>query len=242
MHITPNWSAPKNIFACTTTRIGGVSKPPYESFNLASHVGDDPADVEQNRAKLRYALKLPAEPMWLTQTHSTSAVSLDSPNPDLNADASYTTKPNIVCAVLTADCLPLLLCNKQGTEVAAIHAGWQGLQAGVIEATLDKINTPGQDLLVWLGPAIGPAAFQVKDDVHESFLAKDHGADLAFQKYNNDTWLGNMYLLAKRRLHARGVTNIYGGEFCTYNDPKRFYSFRRDGVTGRMGSIIYIHH
>lgn len=243
-YIYPNWQIPPNIRACATTRNNGFSQGPYASFNLGDHVGDDTRAVQANRTKLKNDLNLPNEPIWLKQTHSTKVICLDDHATSLpeEADASYTTQPNVICAVLTADCLPLLLAAKDGSVVAAIHAGWQGLAAGIIEATLLKLKpiTKLNDLLVWLGPAIGPKAFLVKDDVRQQFLQKDPKAELAIRKHEGNTWLIDMYTIAKQRLNAYDVNNIYGGDFCTYTDQELFFSYRRDQqVTGRMASLIY---
>lgn len=243
-YIQPNWAVLPNVRAYTTTRIGGFSKPPYTSFNLADHVGDDPNAVKANRSELKKILNLPADPFWLKQTHSTRVLCLDdvSENTDFTVDASFTTKAGIICAVLTADCLPLLLSAKDGSLVAAIHAGWQGLANGIIEATLKAI-TPFSDLkklLVWQGPAIGPNAFIVKDDVRQKFLQHDPRAKSAFKPHVKDSWQADIYALARQRLDNFGVTNIYGGDLCTFTDKERFFSYRRDGEkTGRMASLIY---
>lgn len=238
--IQANWPAPKNIKAFTTTRIGGVSKTPYDSFNLATHVGDDRKAVEKNRALLQTTLQLPNEPLWLTQTHSIDVVQAELQQAYVNADASYTRQKNIVCAAQTADCLPVLICDRAATCVAAIHAGWKGLAAGIIEQTIKAMNIPGKELLVWLGPAIGPHAFEVGEDVYQQFITHDANADLGFNKISSQKWLADIYLLAKQRLHAYDVTAIYGGEFCTYTDKEKFFSFRRDKTTGRMTSLIWI--
>ena len=243
-YLKPDWPAPKNIIAYTTTREGGVSNTPYHSFNLAAHVGDNLESVIKNRAILKKDLNLPSDPIWLNQTHSTNVISLDNPITNLNADASFTTKPNTVCAVLTADCLPLLICTKTGTKVAAIHAGWQGLLNGIIESTINALEEDGNNLLVWLGPAISNKAFIVKDDVRDVFVEKNAEAKIAFTPVSNDindSWHADLYLLARLRLTKYNITNIYGGTFCTYNEPKKFFSFRRDnGITGRMASIIFV--
>lgn len=238
--IQPNWPAPTNIKAYTTTRIGGFSCTPYDTLNLATHVNDDPINVEKNRILLREFLHLPDEPLWLTQVHGVEVVQAELQQPYVVADAAYTREKNIVCAVQTADCLPVLICDRAATCVAAIHAGWKGLAAGIIEETIKTLKILGSDLLVWLGPAIGPQAFEVGEDVYETFITHDSNAALGFKKIDNKKWLANMYLLAKQRLHQLGVQNIYGGEFCTYTDKERFFSYRRDNMTGRMASLIWI--
>lgn len=239
--IRPNWPAPLNVGAIQTTRLGGVSQGAYHSLNLGLHVGDDPIRVVKNRQLL--ASLLPSEPVWLNQVHGTKVVdaALASCVPD--ADAAFATRHNVVCVTMTADCLPLLMCDKKGHIVAAVHAGWRGLCDGVIEATVRKMQVPAQDLLVWLGPGIGPDAFEVGDEVRQQFIARDARAEQAFRP-QADKWLGNIYLLAKQRLHAMGVTQIYGAsineDFCTYHDQARFFSYRRDQITGRMASMIWL--
>lgn len=238
--IKPDWPAPPTIHAFTTTRLGGFSSMPYASLNLATHVGDDIQAVTKNRQLLQTSLQLPHQPYWLNQTHSTIAVAANTHNDTPSADASFTQQAGIVCAVLTADCLPLLVCDKAGTTVAAIHAGWRGLADGVIEATIAQLPVKPADLLVWLGPAIGPTAFEVRQDVRAAFIKHQPDAAQAFVPQTAETWLGNMYLLAQQRLHALGITAIYGGNHCTYRESNMFYSFRRDGHTGRMANIIWI--
>jgi YfiH family protein len=247
--ITPNWPAPANVKALQTTRIGGVSKTPYASLNLGAHVNDDAIDVAKNRQLL--SLYLPSEPVWVNQVHGTEVIDAAQSTCLQNADASFTTKLNVVCVTMTADCLPVLLCNKAGTVVAAVHAGWRGLCDGAIEAAINKMPARPSDILAWLGPAIGPSAFEVGDDVREQFMQQDSEAIQAF-KQHGDKWLCNMVLIAKQRLNKLGVTEIYGGgdygiydenhseNFCTYTDETRFFSFRRDNVTGRMASLIWL--
>lgn len=237
--VRPDWPAPAGIHACTTTRAGGVSAGPWASFNLAGHVQDDPAAVAENRRRLHSALRLPAEPLWLTQVHGTAIASADNA-PGCEADGSYADHSGAVCAVLTADCLPVLLCDRAGREVVAVHAGWRGLVNGVVEAALDRFKAKPRELLAWLGPAIGPAAFEVGEEVRQAFLADDPGAEAAFRNNRPGHWLADLYGLARLRLARRGVTAVYGGGLCTYGDAARFYSFRREPVTGRMASLIWI--
>lgn len=240
-YLTPNWPAPPNIKAFTSLRTDGCSAAPFDSFNFSLDVGDNEQAVLANRAQLHQELNLPQAPAWLKQIHSIIALPAEAvgePRPE--ADATYTQQVNLPCAVLTADCLPLLVCDKAGSEVAAIHAGWRGLAAGVIENTITQLQTSAENLLVWLGPAIGPQAFEVGGEVREAFLQHDPQAETAFQSISAQKWLADAYLLAKQRLARLGVTHIYGGEYCTYSDPKRFFSYRRDaGKTGRMISIIW---
>lgn len=238
--IKPDWPAPTQIKAFTTTRIGGFSSAPYNTLNLGKDVGDDLINVEKNRALLQKQLQLPSEPLWLKQTHGIDVVQAESQHPYVNADASFTLQKNIVCTVQTADCLPILICDRAATCVAAIHAGWKGLVAGIIEATIKTIKIPGKELLVWLGPAIGPQTFEVGRDVYEKFTLHDSNATAGFKQINTEKWLANIYLLATQRLHACGVDAIYGGNFCTYTDKENFFSYRRDKTTGRMNTLIWI--
>ncbi|MEJ2106292.1 MAG: peptidoglycan editing factor PgeF [Acidiferrobacteraceae bacterium] len=237
-YILPDWPAPANVHAYTTTRVGGVSLPPWDRFNLADHVGDDPEHVASNRARLRETLSLPGEPVWLRQVHGRNVrQAVDGPG---EADASYADRPGVVCAVLTADCLPVLLCDREGGAVAAVHAGWRGLVAGVVEAAVACFAAGPDSLLVWLGPAIGPAAFEVGPEVRNRFLQADEGASGAFVEGEGDRWYADLYVLARRRLARAGVQAVYGGGHCTFTEQERFYSFRRDGETGRMASLIWI--
>lgn len=234
--IEADWPAPDCIKAGTTTRQGGVSHTPYESFNLATHVGDDPAAVLKNRAML----SLPAEPQWLEQVHSTEAVLLPSEEHIIKADASFTTRNNIVCAVMTADCLPLLITDQKGSCVAAIHAGWRGLCNGIVEATIKNLPVTAGQLMVWLGPAIGPDVYEVGQEVYDAFTQMDEEARQAFTATSDGHWLFDIYWLARFRLNKMGVTQIYGGKYCTFSEEESFFSYRRDGVTGRMASMIWI--
>lgn len=239
--IQPNWPAPPNVKALQTTRSGGVSKGAYASLNLGAHVGDDPIAVAANRQLL--SAYLPSEPVWVNQVHGIDVIDAARSGCLENADASFTTQPNVVCVTMTADCLPVLLCDQSGTVVAAAHAGWRGLCDGVIEATVAKMQVPAVEIMAWLGPAIGSGAFEVGDEVKTQFIARDAKAESAFVKHG-DKWLCNMYLIALQRLQALGVTKIYGAsvneDFCTYTDETRFFSFRRDNVTGRMASMIWL--
>ncbi|HVV68801.1 MAG TPA: peptidoglycan editing factor PgeF [Gammaproteobacteria bacterium] len=240
-YLFPNWPAPAHIKACTSLRFDGVSEGPYASFNLGKG-GDSPEAVIANRQRLMAELNLIHEPVWLKQVHGTHAIQADTMHAQsTEADASFTSVPNIVCAVITADCLPLLLCNTAGDQVAAIHAGWRGLAAGIIENTLSHLKQPQDQWLAWLGPAIGPSMFEVGEEVRQAFLQHDPKAQTAFKAKSHDKWLADLYALAKQRLHACGVSRIYGGGFCTYSDASRFYSYRRgQGKTGRMASLIWL--
>lgn len=245
-YLTPNWPQPTNIKAYTTLRFHseGKSIAPYDNFNLATHVGDDKNHVLTNRKILVNDLKLPNEPFWLTQEHTTIvlAINKNTPNSNQIADASYTTEKNCVCVVLTADCIPILLCDHEGTIVAAIHAGWKGLCDGVIEETLKTMPIPSNKLIAWLGPAIGPKAFSVGEEVRAQFIAKDKNAELAFKNISENKWLGDLFLIAKQRLNSFGVTEIYGGDLCTFSEQKKFFSYRgsANGITGRMATLIWI--
>jgi hypothetical protein len=241
--IRPDWPAPANVHALSTTRAGGVSRGVYQGLNLAMHVADNEADVAQNRALLGKALALPGEPLWLNQVHGTrvlAAQDAGEPDFDLSADAARSQQPGQVCAVLTADCLPLLFCDRAGTRVASAHAGWRGLLAGVINSTIAALALPGDELMVWLGPAIGPGAFAVGADVYSAFLARHSDYTPAFVQTDVSHWLCDVYLLARIELHQAGVSQIYGGGYCTWSDARRFYSYRRDGDTGRMASLIWL--
>lgn len=235
--IIPDWPAPSHVKAIQTTRLGGISVGVYASLNLGLHVKDNPIHVEQNRQKL--ASMLPSEPVWLNQVHGIHVVNADLANCLPEADASYSARSGTVCVTMTADCLPILLCDTEGTKVAAIHAGWRSLCDGVIEATVAAMAANCANLLAWLGPAIGPNAFEVGSEVRERFMQKDKQAELAFQAHG-DKWLGNLYQLAQQRLTSLGISQIFGGGLCTYQDESQFFSFRRDGDTGRMGTFIWL--
>lgn len=237
--IIPQWPAPSQVRAFATTRAGGVSHAPYASLNLGAAVGDDPERVKENRARVRALL--PNEPCWLKQVHGTTVIALDHAiDVAFEADASCTRQPHIVCAVQMADCLPVLIAAQDGSAVAAAHAGWRGLAAGVIENTVAAMQKPPQQLLAWLGPAIGPNAFEVGEDVRHAFLANDAGDARAFVPHAENKWLADLFTLARSRLHRLGVTAVFGGGLCTYSDTERFFSHRRDRVSGRMAAVIWI--
>ncbi len=231
----PDWPAPSCIRAAVTLRSGGKSEGPYTSFNLAAHVGDDPEAVALNRQLLKERLNLPQEPLWLNQAHGSKVICAGTAFsfPPV-ADASFTSSPNLVCAVLTADCLPILLTD--GHTVAAVHAGWRGILAGVIEQAL-AVPPWRKPPIAWLGPAVGPQAFEVGEEIKTAFLAKDPALALAFRP-QGERYLADIYLLARTILHRYQVKS-YGGGFCTFSDPERFFSYRRDGVCGRMASLIW---
>jgi YfiH family protein len=235
--LVPDWPAPANIHAASTLRTGGVSQGIYASLNLAAHVSDDADRVRQNRQIIREMLNLPAEPVWLDQIHSNCAVKAGKTTSLQQADASYTNETGVVCAVMTADCLPLLVCSKDGAQVAAIHAGWRGLLAGVISNTILAMQQ--QNLLVWLGPAIGPDCFEVGAEVRDAFLEKSAAFNAAFKKQSSGKWLADIYQMARIELAALGIANVYGGTNCTVTEHERFYSYRRDTQTGRMATLIW---
>jgi len=235
--LTPDWPAPANVHAATTLRTGGVSYGAYASLNPAMHVGDDADLVQQNRRIIKELLNLPDDPVWLEQIHSNRAVQAVTTAPLQQADASYTTESGVVCAVMTADCLPLLVCSADGSQVAAIHAGWRGLLAGVIGNTLAAMHN--SDPLVWLGPAIGPDCFEIGAEVRNAFLEKSATFMTAFKQKSNDKWLADIYQLARTDLAMLGIDKVYGGGFCTVTEHERFYSYRRDKQTGRMATLIW---
>ena len=238
----PEWPAPSNIRALTTLRVGGVSESPFNTLNLATHVGDNLDSVMQNRAIISSELELPTEPVWLEQIHSDRAIeAIHRPMPE-QADASYTSKIGVVCAVLTADCLPLLICSNDGSQVAAVHAGWKGLLAGVVTKTikaLEKVSSHNQGYMVWLGPAIGPNCFEVGAEVRDDFVRKYLGNESAFVQLSSDKWLADIYHLARIELTKIGVNDVYSSAACTFTENESYYSYRRDGQTGRMASLIW---
>ncbi len=235
--IEPDWPVPATIHAATTLRDGGISQPPYASLNLAAHVGDRPEHVAENRRIIRQALQLPAEPFWLQQTHSAKAVPATAGMPQIMADASFSRQAGVVCAVMTADCLPILLADEQGETIAAIHAGWRGLAGGIIDNTLKQL--PDHRYLAWLGPAIGPDCFEVGDDVRAAFVQRDSAFETAFKKQGDSKWLADIYQLARINLWQHTIDQIYGGDRCTVSEPDCFFSYRRDGQTGRMATLIW---
>lgn len=235
--LMPDWPAPANVRACVTTRSGGVSAAPFDTFNLGDHVDDDPAAVAANRAQLVEVLG--CQPAWLRQVHGIVVAEAD-PAVVIEADGNWTATPGIACTAMTADCLPALFCDCAGTRVAAAHAGWRGLAGGVLEAAVQALSVAPQELLVWLGPAIGPAAFEVGAEVREAFVQQHAEAASAFlPSANAGRFMADIYQLARIRLAAIGVTAVSGGGLCTYNDP-RFYSYRRSARTGRFASLIWL--
>lgn len=255
--IKPTWPAPSQVKAFSTVRTGGVSAKPFDSFNLGNHVGDDPRSVAENRNILSQGLRLPETPRWINQVHGTDIIDLENypvtSLPNLpNADASISFKPHQVALVLTADCLPILLCDQKASCIAAIHAGWRGLAAGIIQRAVEKLKCDPSSLMAWLGPAIGPTAFEVGQEVKEAFsLAGDEKAFKALTSTSGKTsgktsgqtpgkWLADLYILARLRLAHLGIQNIYGGEYCTFKEEDKFFSYRRANPTGRQATIIWL--
>ncbi|OGA37782.1 MAG: hypothetical protein A3G24_06530 [Betaproteobacteria bacterium RIFCSPLOWO2_12_FULL_62_13] len=235
--IVPDWPAPTNVKAVITTRSGGVSRGPFASFNLDLRVGDDPEAVATNRGRLCGVL--PQAPKWLKQVHGATVVPADGIESPPQADASIARQAGTVCAVMIADCLPVLFTDRAGMLVAAAHAGWRGLSRGIIENTVRGIGRAPADLLAYLGPAIGPQAFEVGADVRTAFVEQDARAEFAFAPCRPGQWLADIYVLARHALARAGVTQVYGGGLCTVSDSRRFFSYRRDGTTGRMGALIW---
>ncbi|CNE45788.1 purine nucleoside phosphorylase YfiH [Yersinia kristensenii] len=238
--ILPDWPVPAGVKACSTTRHGGISEFPYDSLNLGTHVGDIVASVAANRQCLVEQAELPQMPVWLEQVHGTRVLHLDGKAIfDVQADAVYSCVTGQVCAVMTADCLPVLFCSLAGDEVAAAHAGWRGLCAGVLEQTLTQFNANPSSIIAWLGPAIGPQQFEVGEEVKQAFLQVDAQSAAAFTP-SGSKYLADIYLLARLRLQAAGIHAIYGGDHCTVTEKQHFFSYRRDGITGRMASLIWL--
>jgi YfiH family protein len=235
--LIPDWPAPVNVKSCVTTRAGGVSLAPFDSFNLGDHVDDAPEAVAANRLRLTSALDV--QPAWLRQVHGVVVADAD-PSHVAEADASFTRTPGVACTIMTADCLPALFCDRAGTRVAAAHGGWRGLAAGILEVTVERMGIPASEILVWLGPAIGPKAFEVGPEVREAFISTHpETVDAFIPSQNAGKFMADIYALARLRLAACGVTAVYGGGFDTVNDP-RFYSYRRNARTGRFASLVWI--
>ncbi len=239
-YITPNWPVPENIRCITTTRTGGCSLQEYSSLNFGNHVKDDATNVEKNRKIIKQDLQLPSEPVWLEQEHGSSVLKLGIDlAKNITADAAYTNEACVVCAVLTADCLPVAFCDQAGQHIAVSHAGWRGLVNGVLENTLQAMPVKNEKILCWLGPAIGPNKFEVGEEVVEQFVTIDEVHKNAFTEQNNKKYLANIYQLARNILTKHDVQNVCGGEHCTYSESDTFYSYRRDGETGRMATLIW---
>lgn len=238
--IVPDWPAPDNVKALITTRAGGVSRAPFASMNLGLRTADDPQAVAANRQRLRACL--PREPKWLRQVHGSAVAVADDPAAAPEADAAVTWRPDTVCAVLVADCIPVLLADRAGSVVAIAHAGWRGLACGVIESAVQRMALAPQELIAYLGPGIGPRAFEVGADVRDAFLARDAGAQAAFVPRAPGKWLADLFWLARQALLRAGVTSVHGDTLCTHSDPRRFFSYRRDRTTGRMAALIWRTH
>jgi len=237
--IRPEWRAPPRVRAAFTLRTGGVSVGPFASLNVGDHVGDAPAAVSENRRRVREKLALPGEPAWLEQVHGIAVVNLDETGGG-RADASIARTQGKVCVIQVADCMPVLVADREGTAVAAAHAGWRGLAGGVLEATLRALGVPSERLVAWLGPAIGPKGFEVGSDVRDAFTRDDAGATSAFVPNARGKWQCDLAALARRRLARLGVPEVTGGEWCTFSDASRFFSYRRDGQCGRMAALIWM--
>lgn len=238
--IYPDWPAPANVHAVSTTRLGGCSQDRFTSLNLGFHTQDDAKAVRANRERLYQTLELSEEPAWLTQIHGNRVVDVANMEPETRADAALARQSGKACVVMTADCLPILLCDHNGQCVAAVHAGWRGLASEIIPATITAMNIPGEQLMAWLGPAIGPEAFEVGDEVREQFISLDSKNQYYFKPSPNKRWLADIYALARHQLQTLSVMSIYGGGYCTVRDAERFYSYRRDGSSGRMASLIWL--
>ncbi len=239
--LTPDWPAPANVLAVATTRHGGVSEGRFGTLNLAMHVGDAPAAVSENRRRLRESLSLPHEPGWLSQVHGNTVIDLADAGADPpEADASISHDVGRACVVMTADCLPVLFAAADGQSVGAAHAGWRGLLGGVLENTVLALGTPPEGLMAWLGPAISPAAFEVGGEVREAFMAADPDAAAHFEPNSRGRYQADLYALARQRLARAGVTAVYAGGLCTFGDPDRFFSYRRDGQCGRMATLVVL--
>lgn len=246
-HILADWPAPENVAALVTTREFGSSQRPYAHFNIADHVKDRPESVAYNRELLQQALQLDKPVQWLQQVHGIDVYDACPDNLQPQADALYTREIKQACAIMTADCLPVLLCDDSGSEVAAAHAGWRGLLGGVLEATVARFDSSSSQLIAWMGPAIGPSHFEVGAEVRDAFLASASGMmqqtvakGFTENPQRAQHYYADLYFLARLRLQQMGITRIYGGDWCTYSDPSRFYSYRREATTGRMASIIYL--
>lgn len=238
--IIPNWDVPSTVRAVSTTRMGGVGDTPWNTFNLGSHVGDNLDVVKRNRDRLIEVAKLPAPPFWLNQVHSDLVINAVASSTDLpDADASFSREAGSVCVVMTADCLPVLFCNRQGTQVAAAHAGWRGLCDGVLENTLATFDDDPSDIITWIGPAIGPQAFEVGPEVRAAFISHQEVAAQCFTA-RGEKYLADLPRLAELRLKRAGVDAIYQSQRCTFSEAEYFFSYRRDGQTGRMASLVWL--
>lgn len=226
LYIEPNWPAPTRVKAYTTLR--------------QSQAGEINISTDERNNRLRNIIPLPHDPIWIKQVHGTTVLNSPLQDTTYEADAVFSALPDQICAVRTADCLPILLCDLSGTQVAAIHAGWRGLASGIIEETLKKFNLPPAEIIAWLGPAIGPTCFEVRQDVYDAFINHDSAATKGFSQFADNHWLANLYTLAELRLQNSGISKIYGKEYCTFSDEERFYSYRRDKkIVGNIISLIW---
>ncbi len=242
--LAADWPAPPGVVAFTTLRNGdGVSQPPFDAFNLGARCGDEDAAVAENRRRLIRGRALPSPPRWLRQVHGTGVVRFaGAPNAadgEPEADAAVTSEPGVALAILTADCLPVVFSADDGSVIAAAHAGWRGLAAGVLERTIEAMRMPASRLLAWMGPAAGPQAYEIGEEVFDAFVSADAGAEAAFAPTRPGHWRVDLYALARHRMHGAGLERIHGGGLCTISDPRRFYSHRRDQRTGRMATLVY---
>lgn len=238
--LLPGWPAPANVRAAMTTRVGGVSRPPFDSFNVARHTEDDPDAVAANRRRLVARLGLTREPVWLHQVHGNDIVRADQVSDAPAADASWTDVPGVACAVLVADCLPVLLTDRAGARVGAAHGGWRGLASGILETTVAAMGGRPEELMAWLGAAIGPDAFEVGPEVKKAFVDRWPETETAFRTGNDDRHFCDIYAIARIQLRELGITSVHGGDHCTVSEPGAFYSFRRDGLTGRMAALVWL--
>jgi YfiH family protein len=238
--IVPGWPLPGHVRVVSTMRAGGVSEGPYAALNLAAHVGDRPEAVTTNRRLLREAAHLPAEPLWLEQVHGADVARHDGTRATVRADASVAFAPGRVCAVMTADCLPVVFADRRGSRIGVAHAGWRGLLAGVLQATIAALDAPAADMHAWLGPAIGPQAFEVGAEVREAYAERLPGSEACFSRDEGGRYRADLYRLAARVLEGAGVAGVHGGGWCTHAQAERFFSFRRDGVTGRMATLGWL--
>jgi len=239
-HLTPEWPVPRTVRAAFTLRAGGVSAAPFDTLNTAEHVGDRNEDVAENRRRVRKGLALPSEPAWLEQVHGVAVLDLDQVQAGTRADAALTRRPGRVCVVQVADCLPVFLAARDASAAAVAHCGWRGLAGGVLEATVRALDAAPRDLCAWLGPAIGPDAFEVGEEVRAAFHAHDTRAGEAFSANPRGRWQCDLFALARQRLLGLGITAVAGGGLCTYADPERFFSYRREGRCGRMAALIWL--
>lgn len=240
-YLIPDWPAPVNIKSCVTKRRGGVSIGSFSSFNMGLRSGDVLEHILTNREQMAVDFGWQNKAQWLMQVHGTTVVTATTTGEEQEGDAVWTDQQALSCAVLTADCLPVLFCDQQGTVVAAAHAGWKGLLAGVLEETIKAMGKPSDQLMAWMGPAISQQHFEVGPEVRAAFVARDTDAKDAFSQGNGDRWQADLYQLARQRLEVAGISSVYGGGLCTFSQLNEFFSYRRDGqASGRLASVIWI--